>query len=91
MGELGGEEFILALPDTTLKNAISILNKIRLLTKDKGVETHDQMVYFTISIGVTQCEHNNLVSLEQLVKQSDDALYMAKNNGKDCVIEYKAN
>ena len=91
VGRAGGEEFVLALPDTNLKNAISILNKIRLLTKDKGVEIHDQMIYFTISIGVTQYEHNNRVSFEQLVKQSDDALYMAKNNGKDCVIEYKAN
>ena len=91
VGRIGGEEFALALPDTNTKNAISILDKIRLSTKNKGVEINDQMIYFTISTGVTQYEHNNQVSFEQLAKQSDDALYMAKNNGKDCIIGYMAN
>ncbi len=91
VGRIGGEEFALALPDTNLKNAILILDKIRLLTKDKGIKIHDQMIYFTISVGITQYEQNGQVSFEQLAKQSDDALYKAKNNGKDCIIEYVAN
>lgn len=91
VGRIGGEEFAIALPDTNLNNAIPILDKIKLLTKDKGIKINDQIIFFTISIGVTQYEQNNQVSFEQLAKQSDDALYMAKNSGKDCIIEYMAN
>lgn len=91
VGRIGGEEFALALPDTDLESAIHVLDKIRLSVKNTRVIFSDQTIHYTVSIGVALFDQKNQVDLEQLARQSDNALYKAKNSGKDCIVEYKAN
>lgn len=89
LGRIGGEEFAIVLPDTNMKGAIHALEKIRLLIKKRTVDVSNQNIQYTVSIGVTIFDKNNQVDLEQLIMQSDNALYNAKNSGKDCIVEYK--
>ena len=60
-------------------------------SKNTRVIFSDQTIHCTVSIGVALFDQKNQVDLEQLDRQSDNALYKAKNSGKDCIVEYKAN
>lgn len=76
---IGGEEFIIILPSTKLQDAIDIANRIRLSTQEYKVQTEA----ITISLGV--CQYNDTDDLVKLYKKLDDALYLAKNNGRNRV------
>lgn len=83
-GRIGGEEFIIALQNTSNEGAMSfaekILKEIRALkyTTDEGV-----LVSFTVSIGVAEFEEHE--TLPHLLKEADEALYRAKEEGRDCI------
>lgn len=84
VGRMGGEEFIVALPDTDLQGAMQFSHKIRNLVKEPA---HHKIAY-TVSIGVTVTGSDKTVDLEKLIGQADEALYQAKNAGRDCVTSY---
>lgn len=82
----GGEEFILILKEISLESMVSQAEKLRqdiehLKTKISGNE-----ISFTISIGIAV--YNNEKNKEQLIKRADDALYEAKNTGRNKVISH---
>ena len=69
-GRFGGEEFAVLLPETDLTGA--------------SVPTHQGLARFAASIGVTAASKEAL-SLEGLLKNADDALYVAKEKGRNRV------
>lgn len=81
----GGEEFIILLPATALKDALVFAERVR-----SKIETQMQCQDFdtlklTVSIGVTQMVTEDK-AIEDLVKRSDEALYKAKNAGRNRVV-----
>lgn len=72
----GGEEFLIILPDTELKGAYEVAERIR-----RSVEA---MTGVTISLGVTSYS-SEIQNMEAFIKQADDALYRAKQKGKNRV------
>ena len=69
----GGEEFIVLLPQTRIKDAAVIAERVRKTVKEKtGV---------TISAGLA--EYNVKINFDQLIQKADEALYTAKNSGRD--------
>ena len=79
----GGEEFIKLLPNTTIENAAAVAEKLR-----KKIESHSfkNDLKITCSFGVTQfLDMDTEVSF---IKKGDDALYEAKNNGRNVVKIY---
>ena len=86
----GGEEFIILLPQTNLEGADFMAEKIRKYIEKSILSLDDsKQLKFTISLGVSQV--NILVdkNIEDCIKRSDDALYEAKDLGKNrvCVIK----
>lgn len=83
----GGEEFIAMLPETTIDQAYYVAEKLRAT-----IENHsfDVVSKITCSIGIAIYHNNNKKS--ELFKRADEALYRAKNNGRNQVqIESKTN
>jgi diguanylate cyclase (GGDEF)-like protein len=80
-GRWGGEEFVVILENTRKEEAFVIAEKLR-----KMVQTHtiDGKYKITISIGVTQYEEPE--SREDVIKKADEALYRAKENGRNQVV-----
>lgn len=76
---IGGEEFTLILPHTDRAGAYKIAEKIRVL-----VEEHKKIVPITMSFGVV--EYAKGEDLEVLFKRADEALYDAKNSGRNRVM-----
>jgi len=83
-GRLGGEEFALALPGQNLEEAVVAAEKLRNAIASKPIETRDQKLPITISIGVAQ-SGAKLKSAAELLNVADDRLYRAKQAGRNCV------
>lgn len=80
----GGEEFLLLLPDTDLEGGIIIAERIRAAVEKYEFESAGKI---TVSMGVStfkKDKHNTTL----FIRDADDALYEAKNNGRNRV-EYK--
>jgi diguanylate cyclase (GGDEF)-like protein len=77
----GGEEFIVILPETPLNGAIQVAERIR---ERIGQEEFPGIGTITASIGVSNYPANAL-NKEDLIRVADQALYVAKNGGRDRV------
>jgi diguanylate cyclase (GGDEF)-like protein len=77
----GGEEFVVLLPTTDVERAFQIAQKIQKRVKTLSIGNSYHRV--TISIGMTLCKQNE--KLEQTLTRADQALYHAKDSGKDCI------
>ncbi|WP_456396577.1 diguanylate cyclase [Desulfurobacterium sp.] len=80
----GGEEFVIYLPYTTLKDAIKLAERIRKEIEKMVIDTEDEKkIKVTISLGVAEREPGE--TLEQVIKKADEALYRAKKEGRNRV------
>ncbi len=78
----GGEEFMVLFPETTKDEAKIICEKLRIIVKQLS---HPIAGNITASFGLTQYKYND--TLETMFKRCDDALYKAKNTGRNMVCE----
>lgn len=85
VARVGGEEFMIILPETSLDNGYLVINRIRELFKSLVYEGVDKKI--TASFGIAQFSEGD--SPEQLIKKTDIALYEAKDTGRDKVVCYK--
>ncbi len=77
----GGEEFVLCLPDTGKQGALEVAERIReALTRIK-IPAEEGAIQITISLGIA--ENDNDQKVENILKRADDALYRAKQNGRN--------
>lgn len=88
----GGEEFIVILPETGIEGAAYIAQRIlsniqNLAIEHPGSEIGDTL---TVSIGTVAVYPNESISMEMLLKRTDQALYTAKNAGRNCFFEDKS-
>jgi len=87
VGRVGGEEFVVVMPDTNLAGAAVVADRLRLAVADQPFLIHggSEKPPVTISIGVAVTNDGG-DSLEALLKRADDALYAAKNGGRNRVV-----
>lgn len=83
-GRWGGEEFIIILPATSTSFAVALAEKLRLLIFDEIFEVN-QPLHVSASFGV--CEHLEGEDFATTFKRVDEALYRAKHQGRNCVVE----
>ncbi|MDR1867391.1 MAG: diguanylate cyclase [Treponema sp.] len=84
---LGGEEFGILLPETSLEPAVSIAEEVRKKVKALQVPTANrtEITSVTISIGVSTMIPDGSNKVEELMAEADRNLYVAKNAGRDQV------
>jgi diguanylate cyclase (GGDEF)-like protein len=80
---LGGEEFIIVLPHTNGEIAVKVAERIRKRTEEMCLDTSGGPLHLTASFGVTQFNH--VIDLDTLIRYADNALYCAKNGGRNQV------
>ncbi|WP_242402200.1 GGDEF domain-containing protein [Methylophilus sp. OH31] len=92
LGRLGGEEFAVVLPNTSLEEARVIAERIRVRIAELSFYTtqRTQSFHTTISIGIS-CAAETIYAYELLYKHADLALYEAKQSGRNLVITYSGN
>lgn len=80
----GGEEFVVMLPQTDLNGAVKVAEKIRLQVKDSVFQIDGHHIRLTVSIGIgVHRSTDNEGNINDILSQADQALYMAKNGGRD--------
>lgn len=85
IGRLGGEEFALLLPDTTLENAAKMTERLRQDVENEVVRIGDTQVRFTVSIGVAQYGPDG-DTYESVTEVADGRMYQAKWAGRNQVV-----
>jgi len=81
----GGEEFALLLPETSLDEALMVAERLRHSFDSMQFTGSLSELNITASFGVATIPHKNINSIEDLIRLADKALYLAKNNGRNCV------
>lgn len=78
----GGEEFIILCPSTTLQEIKVLAERLRERIAENDFSIHKHV---TVSIGITQYHESEAV--DEMIKRADQALYHAKESGRNRVIE----
>ena len=83
VGRWGGEEFMLVFPGITLKECLNVTERIRCDLAAKPLEALNRSVAITASLGISSRIEDGATTLEALFKIADEALYVAKNRGRN--------
>jgi diguanylate cyclase (GGDEF)-like protein len=89
VGRYGGEEFVLLLPGTVLDAAVTFAERIRERVEKYAFTFEDgQSLHRTMSCGVASWPHPRVGDQDALIKAADDALYVAKETGRNRVVRF---
>jgi two-component system cell cycle response regulator len=88
VGRYGGEEFLLILPGTVLDAAVTFAERLREKVAHHTFTYSGGTLCRTMSCGVAGSPHPRVKDQEALLKASDDALYVAKETGRNRVIRF---
>ena len=81
-GRYGGEEFGIVLPDSDAENSTKVAERIRQSSAAQEVEHDGNIIRFTVSVGLAEF-HPECSSSMQWLELADQALYEAKENGRN--------
>jgi diguanylate cyclase (GGDEF)-like protein len=85
IGRYGGEEFLFVLPGCDRDSALELAERIRLSICGECMDIPDGMIPVTISLGVATNGGGTRNRAEILVQEADNAMYLAKRNGRNRV------
>lgn len=88
VGRYGGEEFSVLLPDTDKEGAREAAERIRISVDKHRFQAYDETVKTEVSIGVASFPEDSVVA-QSLIDKSDQALYHAKQEGRNRVCVFK--
>ncbi|MEW6997307.1 GGDEF domain-containing protein [Colwelliaceae bacterium BS250] len=88
LARLGGQEFIIAMPEKTISEARKVANKLATALSIEPILTCDEACYCTASMGIS-CGSSASDNIHLLISHADAALQRAKWQGKGRVEEYK--
>lgn len=83
-GRLGGEEFAVLFPNTDIESAFRIAETLRITMESKPIDAFKPNTPVTLSAGVAAGSYQ----VEKLLKMADDAMYQAKESGRNRVVRY---
>jgi diguanylate cyclase (GGDEF)-like protein/PAS domain S-box-containing protein len=83
----GGDEFVLLLPETSQEQAYEVLERVRLVLTAQPLDLGGNPVALTISAGIASLSDDK-ETFDTLLSQADQALYRAKEAGRNKVVRY---
>lgn len=87
-GRIGGEEFLIAIPDVGEETTSTIAKRICTVVRESRMPYELIVIKYTVSIGHANYNVTNADELRNLIKAADKALYQAKENGRDRAESY---
>ena len=86
IGRYGGDEMLIVLPNCDQNNVAAISERLREVVCTKKIKTTAGDLDLTISLGGTSTQYLDEISLNKMLEISDQALYQAKRNGRNCTV-----
>ena len=90
-GRIGGDEFMIVLPDCMAQQASRTAERIRAAVADNPLQLEDADIRITTSIGLISRLGSEQHSIDDVVSAADSALYAAKRSGRNQVCESMMN
>lgn len=84
VGRYGGEELVILLPETDRPTSMQVAERLRVSIAATPIRVYDKEIALTVSIGVATKDENTQ-QLETLIARADQAMYIAKHKGRNCV------
>lgn len=84
----GGEEFILLLPFTSIFTGIELAERLQQQLKEYKFNHNNISTKITLSVGISSFDFES-DTIDSLIKKADEALYSAKNNGRNQIVIHK--
>lgn len=89
LARYGGDEFIILLPETNAEQAFLIAERVRESVAITRMETENSPFVVTLSVGVAEIVYEPYdMSIEDVIRRADEALYKAKKNGRNHTVIY---
>jgi len=85
IGRYGGEEFLIVVPAVDASGAVALAERIRRNVESRPVGAPPGDVSVTVSLGVAVSTHPKQTDARELLRLADEALYRAKNSGRNRV------
>ena len=85
VARIGGEEFVVLLPNTSLDGAKDFLERCRVAVEKLTVNSQGHSINFTVSIGLCAKIFGSQDETSQLLAHADKLLYQAKESGRNCI------
>jgi diguanylate cyclase (GGDEF)-like protein len=82
----GGEEFAVVLPETTAEGAAALGERLRRVVESQPFRYEEKTLHLTISLGVATTTGDAPLTPHDLIRQADDKLFQAKNEGRNRVV-----
>ena len=82
---VGGDEFLVILPDTSLEDALRVAESVRQGIEALPIPSLRGTVSVTASIGVATASCGSTIDVQGFIDRADLALYRAKHEGRNCV------
>jgi diguanylate cyclase (GGDEF)-like protein len=82
-GRYGGEEFLFVLPECEQEDAYNLCERVRTVISNEKIQTVSGDIAVSISIGLCVTSDLSDITIEKLVQMADNALYKAKEGGRD--------
>ena len=84
----GGEEMVMMMPETNIEGAVIPVQRLRRMVEDYDFEYNGVKSKVTVSIGLTT-NYQEFKNHSEMLKSADEALYRAKESGRNRVILYE--
>jgi two-component system, cell cycle response regulator len=91
VGRYGGEEFMLLLPGASLDDAVTFAERVRKRIEGNTFRFPGGTLTRTASFGVAGWPHPRIDQCDDLVRTADDALYVAKETGRNKVVRFDSD
>ena len=91
VGRLGGEEFVFVLPRTKTDEAVDFSSRLHEAISKAVLKYDDVIISYTASIGIDTFYPEVNQSMEDLIGNADEALYQAKNGGRNRTEVFDSN
>ena len=89
LGRYGGEEFLVILPETKKNDTAMIAERLNKSIAALAISYNRETISITISLGsYTIKGENQIATIENAISNADEALYRAKDEGRNRVVDY---
>jgi diguanylate cyclase (GGDEF)-like protein len=90
IARIGGEEFVVMLPETDAQGAYIFAERFRKSIEQSSVKVDEHVLKYSVSIGISVLHVDEDTDVGDIIKRADEALYRAKESGRNRTVIFES-